>query len=342
MRKRNSLIYYVTVFTLAQLAWFSLLALWITWYVTNYIMMTEVGEQVSAEFLAESTNILALIGGLVLLVVISIAMSLIFIYLTKQMNLTKLYDNFIGNVTHELKSPLSSIQLYLETMKSRKVPRSKQDEFLGLMLRDTQRLNHLINSILEISGLEQKKMAYNYDVINAQEISEQLISEAITDYRLPDTAVNWNGNTNCKCVIDQDAFRIVINNLFDNAVKYSSSQIKIDVKFTQNLKYFLMTFCDHGIGIPIKKQDKIFQKFLRIYDRESPSVKGTGLGLYWVREIIKSHGGKISVFSAGRNRGTAFTIELPIYKTAKKRYINYLLKITQKNIGRMETQNGTE
>ena len=99
MRKKNSLIYYVTVFTMAQLAWFSLLALWITWYVTNYIMMTEVGEQVSAELLAETTNILALVGGLVLLVVISIAMSLIFIYLTKQMNLTKLYDNFIGNVT---------------------------------------------------------------------------------------------------------------------------------------------------------------------------------------------------------------------------------------------------
>jgi signal transduction histidine kinase len=327
---------------MAQLAWFSLLALWITWYVTNYIMMTEVGEQVSTELLAESTNILALIGGLVLLVVISIAMSLIFIYLTKQMNLTKLYDNFIGNVTHELKSPLSAIQLYLETLKSRKVTPSKQDEFLTLMLRDTRRLNHLINSILEISGLEQKKMAYNYGIISAQELSEKLISEAITDYRLPESAVNWKGNTDCKCVVDQDAFRIVINNLFDNAIKYSSDQVKIEIRFAQNLKYFIITFCDHGIGVPIKKQDKIFQKFLRIYDQESPSVKGTGLGLYWVREIIKSHGGKISVFSAGRSKGTTFTIELPIYKTAKKRYINYLLKITQKNIGRMETQNDTE
>lgn len=339
MKKRNSLIYYVTVFTLAQLAWFSLLALWITWYVSNYIMMTEVGGQVSAEMLAESTNVLALVGGLVLLVVISIAMSLIFIYLTKQMNLTKLYDNFIANVTHELKSPLSSIQLYLETMKTRKVPANKQEEFLAMMLRDTQRLNRLINSILEISGLEQKKLAHKYSIKNAQQISEQIISEAIKDYRISDSTVLIEGDSDCQCVIDQEAFRIVINNLFDNAIKYSRGEVKIEIQFSQNLKYFVLTFRDHGIGVPIKKQEKIFYKFLRLYNQDSPSVKGTGLGLYWVREIIKAHGGKISVFSAGKNRGTTFTIELPIYRTTKKRYINYLLKLTTKNESRMELYN---
>ena len=301
--------------------------------------MTEVGGQVSAEMLAESTNVLALVGGLVLLVVISIAMSLIFIYLTKQMNLTKLYDNFIANVTHELKSPLSSIQLYLETMKTRKVPANKQEEFLAMMLRDTQRLNRLINSILEISGLEQKKLAHKYSIKNAQQISEQIISEAIKDYRISDSTVLIEGDSDCQCVIDQEAFRIVINNLFDNAIKYSRGEVKIEIQFSQNLKYFVLTFRDHGIGVPIKKQEKIFYKFLRLYNQDSPSVKGTGLGLYWVREIIKAHGGKISVFSAGKNRGTTFTIELPIYRTTKKRYINYLLKLTTKNESRMELYN---
>ena len=301
--------------------------------------MTEVGGQVSAEMLAESTNVLALVGGLVLLVVISIAMSLIFIYLTKQMNLTKLYDNFIANVTHELKSPLSSIQLYLETMKTRKVPANKQEEFLAMMLRDTQRLNRLINSILEISGLEQKKLAHKYSIKNAQQISEQIISEAIKDYRISDSTVLIEGDSDCQCVIDQEAFRIVINNLFDNAIKYSRGEVKIEIQFSQNLKYFVCKSRDHGIGVPIKKQEKIFYKFLRLYNQDSPSVKGTGLGLYWVREIIKAHGGKISVFSAGKNRGTTFTIELPIYRTTKKRYINYLLKLTTKNESRMELYN---
>jgi len=337
MKIRNSLIYYVTVFTLAQIAWFSLLMLWISWYVSNYIMITEIGEKVSTQILSETTNILALVGGLVLLVVISIAMSLIFIYLTKQMNLTKLYDNFIANVTHELKSPLSSIQLYLETMKSRQVPREKENEFLTTMLKDTKRLNHLINSILEISGLEQKKLAHNYTVIEAQKLTEQLISEAIDDNRLLIDAVSINGSTDCLCVIDQEAYKIVINNLFDNAIKYSSEKAKIDIKIMQNAKYFVLTFRDYGIGVPIKKQEKIFYKFLRIYDQESPSVKGTGLGLYWVKEIVKSHGGGVSVFSAGRDQGTTFTIEFPIYQATKKRYINYLLKITHRNVNRLET-----
>jgi len=336
MKKRNSLIYYVTVFTLAQLAWFSLLALWISWYVSNYIMITEVGEKVSTQILSETTNVLALIGGLILLVVISIAMSLIFIYLTKQMNLTKLYDNFIANVTHELKSPLSSIQLYLETMKSRQVPPEKEKEFFSIMLKDTNRLNHLINSILEISGLEQKKHVYKYSVVEAQKVTEQLITEATSDYRLSGDSVTVSGVTDCLCVIDHDAYKIVINNLFDNAVKYSSGSAKIDIQVLQNSKYFVLSFGDSGIGIPIKTQDNIFNKFLRIYDEESPSVKGTGLGLYWVREIIKSHGGIVSVFSAGRNKGTTFTIELPIYRETKKRYINYLLKITNRNANRLE------
>jgi signal transduction histidine kinase len=339
MRKRDSLIYYVTVFTLAQLAWFSLLALWISWYISNYIMISEVGESVSSQILSETTNVLALVGGLVLLVVISIAMSLIFIYLTKQMNLTKLYDNFIANVTHELKSPLSSIQLHLETMKSRQVPTEKEQEFLTLMLRDTRRLNHLINSILEISGLEQKKLAHNYRVIEAQNVTELIISEAIKDYRLPTAAVVVSGKTDCQCVIDQNAFKIVLNNLFDNAIKYSRGDVKITIQISQNSKYFLLKFRDYGMGIPIKKQEKIFDKFLRIYDQDSPSVKGTGLGLYWVKEIIKSHGGKVTVFSAGKDQGTTFTIELPIYRTTKKRYINYLLKITNRNLDRLESDN---
>jgi signal transduction histidine kinase len=137
--------------------------------------------------------------------------------------------------------------------------------------------------------------------------------------------------------MDLDAFKIVINNLFDNAIKYSKGDVKIHIQFSKNSKYFILTFRDQGIGVPIQKQEKIFHKFLRIYDQDSPSVKGTGLGLYWVKEIVKSHGGKISVYSAGRNQGTTFTIELPIYQTTKKRYINYLLKVTNRNVSKTET-----
>jgi signal transduction histidine kinase len=330
MKKQNSIIYHVIVFIIAQIAWFSLLALWIYWYVSNYLLLNELGDNITPQINLEETHIGTLIGGLILLVAISIGMSLIFIYLTRQMNLTRFYDNFIANVTHELKSPLSSIKLYLETMKKRKIPETKQNEFITTMLQDIRRLNNLINSILDISGMEQKRLAYHFEVYKADDIFTELIDEAAQAFHIPNESLKIEGFCNANIVIDRRAFKIVINNLFDNAIKYSSNPAKINICLSKNDKYTLIDFTDKGIGLTSKDQKLIFDKFQRIYKSDSPNVKGTGLGLYWVKEIIKSHGGKISVISEGTDRGSTFQIELPIYQTAKKRFTNRLLKITRR------------
>ncbi len=329
MKKQNSIIYHVIVFVVAQLAWFSLLSLWIYWYVSNYILLTELGDNISAQINLENTHIGTLIGGIILLVAISVGMSLIFIYLTRQINLTRLYDNFIANVTHELKSPLSSIQLYLETMKKRKVPADKQNEFISTMLKDTKRLNNLITSILDVSGLEQKKLAYHFEVYNADDIFKILIEESTEAFRISDSSITIEGKSRVEIVLDERAFKIVMNNLFDNAIKYSREPVQIDIRISKNDRYFVFEFGDKGIGVSANDQKLIFNKFQRIYKSDSPNVKGTGLGLYWVREIIKSHGGKISMSSAGQDRGSTFRIELPIYQTAKKRLTNRLLRLTR-------------
>jgi len=330
MKKQNTVLYHILVFTIAQLAWFSLLGLWIYWYVSNYIIFTEVGEQLSSQIIQESTHVVALISGLILLVAVSVGMSLIFIYLNRQTNITRLYDNFIGNVTHELKSPLSSIQLHLETMGQRNIPRETQNQFISLMLKDAQRLNDLITSILDISGLEQKKIAYNYQIFKADEIFQKMISEASLEFRIKPDALKTEGQLSGQIVADLRALKIVINNLVDNAIKYSEYPVNLLISFRTTAKKFLIDFRDSGIGITGKDQKKIFKKFLRIYDGHIPNVKGTGLGLYWVREIIKSHGGIITVSSPGRDAGTTFHIELPVYQASKKRYINRLLRITRR------------
>jgi len=330
MKKQNSVFYHVIVFTLAQLSWFSLLGLWIYWYVSNYIVLTEVGEQLSSQLISESTHVMALVSGIILLVVISIGMSLIFIYLNKQTNITRLYDNFIGNVTHELKSPLSSIQLHLETLRKRNISSETKQQFISLMLKDAQRLNDLINSILDISGLEQKKIAYNYQIFDADDVFRTMIAEASSEFRIQPDAIKTEGNLDGKIVADLRALKIVINNLIDNAIKYSENPLDLVISFRTTAKKFLISFRDHGIGISGKDQKKIFKKFQRIYNIHIPNVKGTGLGLYWIREIIRSHGGVITVSSPGKNAGTTFHIELPIYQAFKKRYINRLLRITRR------------
>jgi len=329
-KKKPTLFFHIFIFVLAQLAWLSLLGLWIYWFVSNQFIFNRMPEWVSEEMVSQTTNLISFVGGLVLLVAISVAMSLIFRNLNLQLNLNRLYDNFIANVTHELKSPLASIQLYLETLDQRTVPEKRQQEFIASMRHDADRLNTLINSILDIARLEQKKIAYNFYVHETSNLIKELVRESREQFKLNKNTITVQGIVNVPVVADKNALQIVLNNLVDNAIKYTEGDAKINIEMSQTSKKVLIKVTDNGIGLASKKQKKIFQKFHRLLEGNSPTIKGSGLGLYWVKEIIHIHGGKVSVFSPGKNKGTTFTLELPIYKTSKKRYIEQLLKVTQK------------
>lgn len=312
--KRWRLRYPIIVFVLAQLAWFGLLGLWIYWYVTNYILITEVGKQLFPQLVLNTSNVAALVGGLILLVTISTAMTLIFGKLNQQLNVTRMYDQFIANVTHELKSPLAAIQLYLETLNSREVPRQKQIEFMSLMMQDVSRLDTLINSILEITLLEERRSIYNLGTYHAESLVRELIGEAMDRFKLPDDSIEIRGKAPCHCRADRNALKVVFNNLLDNAIKYSTEPVHITLSLACTRKRLKLDFKDRGIGIYGEHQKEVFKKFRRIYNPDSPSVKGTGLGLYWIKEIIRHHRGSITVSSEGKNRGSTFHIELPVCK----------------------------
>ncbi|MCL5030441.1 MAG: HAMP domain-containing histidine kinase [Bacteroidetes bacterium] len=326
MKRRHALFYNISIFVLAQLAWLALLGIWIYWYVSNYIIFKTVGEKLSPEIIYDGTNIFPFVGGIILLVGIAFSMSLIFRNLNVQLKLNKLYDNFIANITHELKSPLSSIQLYLETLNSRNVPVEKQKEFIEMMMKDANRLKNLINSILEISALEQKKISHNFHVYDSNILVKELTEEATEQFKIPNSNVKIELGPECKCIADRNALKIVFDNLFDNAIKYSTKPVEIKVKSDCQSKKFILEISDEGIGIPSEEIKKIFNKFHRVYNGNIPNVKGTGLGLYWVREIIKSHGGKISASSAGDDKGTTFRIELPIYKSTNNHFAGSIKK----------------
>jgi signal transduction histidine kinase len=340
MKRKHSLLYLIIVFVLVQLAWLALLGLWIYWYVANYIIFKQVGDQLSPQLAIDSPNVLIFVLGLILLVGIEVAMVLTFRNLTVQMKLTGLYDNFIGNVSHELKSPLSSIQLFLETLSTKEVSNEKRLEFYGMMHKDADRLKKLINSILEISRLEQKRIAHNYHVYDAENIVRELIHDSAIQFRISDDSVKFEGTSKEKCVVDKEAMQIVFDNLMSNSIKYSPNKADINVKLSSNEKYLNIEFCDMGIGILPKDQKRIFEKFQRIDNPNVPNVKGTGLGLYWAKEIVKFHGGKISVISDGMGKGTTITIKLPIYQTSKSSYVNSLLKKAIKNRKILESSNG--
>ena len=310
--KMRRLISPIVVFVLAQLAWFALLALWVYWYVRNYMIFIEVGERISPQFVLETKTIAILVGGILLLISIAVSLALIFGRLNQQLKVNKMYDSFIASVTHELKSPLASIQLYLETLSVREVPKERRNDFITLMLRDSQRLNALISSILEIAGIEEKKNIYSPQLFDADVLFGELIAESTEQFNLTSDAVRLSGTAGCACRVDRRSMKVVLNNLFDNAIKYTDGEPEIAVKISRESNRLIIRVSDKGIGILEKDQRDVFKKFRRILAINSPSVKGTGLGLYWAREIIRHHHGKIGVFSAGQNHGTTFTIELPV------------------------------
>lgn len=339
MKRRQSL-QYILIFITAQVAWLSLVGLWIFRYVSAALGEGRAGGSAGREIVSSRADLAALVGGLVLLVAVSVGMSLLYARLNSELKITRLYDAFIANVTHELKSPLASIQLAIETLQARRLPAPRRREFLALMARDTHRLNGLINAILEIAGLEQKKVAHHFEVCAAEEVVRSLASEAAEQFNLPARAVRVRGSAPCRCVVDRNALRMVFNNLFDNAVKYSPGKPDLLVRFACASRNLVVDFTDRGIGISPREQKRVFEKFHRVHDRDAPSVKGTGLGLYWVREIIRMHGGRVSVASGGRGLGSTFRIELPVYRTHKKRHIENLLKLTQKMRRRRDAGEG--
>jgi signal transduction histidine kinase len=131
-------------------------------------------------------------------------------------------------------------------------------------------------------------------------------------------------------VVDRNAMKIVFNNLIENAIKYSIEPVKININLSRISKKIYIRLSDKGIGINPDELKKVFNKFYRIYDINIPTVKGTGLGLYWVKEIIKTHGGKITALSEGKNKGSTFRIELPVFQISKKRFLDKLLRNTSK------------
>ncbi|WP_304131334.1 sensor histidine kinase KdpD [Ignavibacterium album] len=314
MRKRYSLAYNLAIFILAQIVWLALLGLWIYWYVSNYLIFEQVGEKVSPQIVIDTPDVFPFVGGIVLLVGLSFSMVLIFRNLNVQIRLTRLYDNFIANITHELKSPLSSIQLYLETLNTRNVSAEKQKEFISQMIKDTARLQKLISTILEISALESRKNKVNFEVYDSCEILNRLLKESAEQFRLKENTIGFKCLSSAKISIDINAFKMVIDNLIDNSIKYSTGELKINLIVKTSINKVEIHFSDNGVGISPEEQKNIFHKFYRIYDEDIPNVKGTGLGLYWVKEIIKNHRGKISVKSEGKGKGTTFIIELPVVK----------------------------
>jgi len=237
-------------------------------------------------------------------------------FLVREIRRSEQHDSFINAVTHELKTPVASIRLHLETLQRRDLPETQKQEFYRVMLSDTDRLTETVEQVLRAGRAGDKRAGREKAAIDFRQLVRECMDAARTRHHLPLESIRYeevstNGSAIHVLGSDED-LRIAIFNVLDNAIKYSGEEVDVRVRLTTpDEERIVLSVQDRGIGIPADDMKSIFKRFYRVNDRSRAYVKGTGLGLFIVKSIAQKHGGKVSAESAGEGEGTTITLELP-------------------------------
>ena len=238
------------------------------------------------------------------------------IFLVREIRRNEQHDSFINAVTHELKTPIASIRLYLQTLQRREVDQAQQREFYRLMLDDTDRLLGTVEQVLKAGEAGHKRAGRQRTAVDFGGLVRECVEVARISHHLQPEALRFeqtSGNGSGASVVgDSEDLRTAVSNVLDNAIKYSAGAVDVSVRVeTPDEKRVTLSVHDHGVGIPTEELKRIFKRFYRVPGRSQGSVKGTGLGLFIVRAIASKHGGRVFAESEGEGRGTTVILELP-------------------------------
>jgi two-component system sensor histidine kinase SenX3 len=258
-----------------------------------------------------------LVLGVVFFGVIIAGLVLNTIFLVREIRRNEQHDAFINAVSHELKTPIASIRLYLETLKRHKLDAQKRAEFYDIMLADTDRLLHTVEQVLRAGEVAHRRTRRSEETVDLRETARACLELARTRYpHLPADSFSYmetfGDGERALVKGDADDLMVALANLIDNAVKYSGDAVRVSVGIAPaGEKELELRVTDGGVGLPRAELKRIFRRFYRAPGRLVAQVKGTGLGLFIVQSIVKRHGGKITAESEGENKGSTFRIRLP-------------------------------
>lgn len=292
-----------------QLAWVLVVVSWVTWFLQNHRKLRLLAEKYHPELLLGRYDWLLLIEGLVLLIAILAGVYVIFLYWRRQSSLYRAQKQFIAQVSHELKSPLASLQLHLETIRLRQPPPAQMKDFLDTMLDDTERLNNMVENLLTANRLEQRWPRLDLRLGN--------LSAAVSEYLTRQGAALPQGcsletdiEPNLFCRFEPHALEIILRNLLENAVLYSNGPARIRVQLARDRHRCHLIVSDQGRGIDTREHKKVFRMFYR-GRHGGETIRGSGLGLFIVRTLAWRHKGKVWLESKGVDQGTSVHILLP-------------------------------
>ena len=290
------------------------LFLYIYWYVEVSAGLKNVIKNAKLDpdqVLASQTWVVILVLS-ILVGIILLGIFIIFVYNQKTLQLYRLQRNFINNFTHELKTPVTSLKLYLETFRKYELPREDQLKYIGYMVQDADRLSNNINRILNLAKVESKSYGGKF-------VTEDLVSVVDGFYKKNrhlfgncEIKIHYPSEKSFSYLINRSLFEMLLMNLFTNAIKYNESTVpRLDIFFETVNRDLCIRFEDNGMGIPKFEIKKIFKKFYQIGRSDNMTAKGTGLGLYLVESITRIHKGKVTAQSKEDGKGSVFTVMLP-------------------------------
>lgn len=252
------------------------------------------------------TSLVLVLVGTVIYLVLSI----------KAINLNRRQSNFMDSITHELKSPIASLKLYLQTLDRHPVNDEQREEFYGVMLDDVERLDHLINHILHAAQLDRPAKDVDSELVDLQQTLSEIAAAVCQRYRVDESVIQLELEP-CWVAANHVDIDLIFRNLLDNALKYAGDPPKVAVTL-ENLPggKALVKIEDNGAGIPPKFRNKVFARFVRLGSELQRKKPGTGLGLYIVRTLVARWKGRVRVKDVEEGRGTLFEVELPAAQRA--------------------------
>ncbi|MBW2590119.1 MAG: HAMP domain-containing histidine kinase [Deltaproteobacteria bacterium] len=304
----------IFIFILSIVALVTSLFLYIYWYVEASTGLKSVVNKFnldSSQVLEPQTWIVIMVLS-ILVGIILMGIFIIFVYNQKTLQLYRLQHNFINNFTHELKTPVTSLKLFLQTFSKHELSRNDQLKYIQYMITDVSRLSDHINRILNLARIESKSYKKEFVVSDLVDVIEQFYKS--NDHLFKDCKITIHHPPGPLLYsLNPPLFEMLLMNLLTNAIKYNESKVpRIDITFERQNRKLLISFKDNGIGLEKGKIKKIFKKFYQVSRLDNMSVRGSGLGLHAVQNIARIHKGKVVAKSKGKGEGSVFTLILPV------------------------------
>jgi len=259
-------------------------------------------------------EVVPLVFGIVLFTLIIAGLVVYTVFLVREIHKNEQQDSFLNAVTHELKTPIASLRLYLETLQSRQLSDAQRHDFYRIMLEDTDRLIGTVEQILKAGEARHASAKKNWEEVDFSGIVTETVELTRLRHHLPAEALRLAAAPDETLLIkgNPQEIRTAVFNLVENAVKYSGEEKQIEIELlTPNMDTVLLQVRDQGVGIPNSELKRIFKRFYRVASSATGRVKGTGLGLFIVRSIARRHGGDAFATSEGTGQGSTFTLRLP-------------------------------